>query len=109
MKLRTSLSFKTACMALAAFSLLSCECRRSANGQILDESTLLPLDSVNVKGLSVLFNEDVSDSAGNYILGSTMTGTVGGCPDLKVTYSKEGYETLTMTNPDDEIIYMKKK
>lgn len=109
MKLQISLSFKTACMALAAFSLLSCECTRTADGVVLDEKSLLPIDSVLVKGVVNVYNQEYTDSTGRYFMTTGMTGAVGGCPDIKISFSKEGYQSLTLTNPDDDNVYMKKK
>ncbi|RYM33788.1 hypothetical protein ERX46_07410 [Brumimicrobium glaciale] len=109
MNLRKKLILKICFSAAVLFLFISCECSRSANGKVLDEETLLPIDSVLVKALTVLYGEVLSDSTGNYFLGSEMTGAVGGCPDLEVSYSKKGYQSRIVVNPDKSVIYLKKE
>lgn len=86
----------------------SCECRRSANGIIIDEATQRPLDSVRVEGLTITLYSVFSDSLGNYSVVTSMTGTVGGCPDYNVSFSKEGYQTQVLVNPEGSV-YLKKE
>jgi hypothetical protein len=107
MKLQKHVPFKT-CLFLIVFAFLfSCECSRSAKGQIIDESTQLPIDSVMVEGLTMSMYEVYSDSLGNYVISTKTTGAVGGCPDYKVSYSKAGYETKVLENPGESNIYLK--
>lgn len=92
---------------LIAFTLFtSCECNRTAKGQIIDEITQLPIDSVVVEGLTISFYKTLSDSTGNYFIATKTTGAVKGCPEYKVSYSKEGYQTKVVINPGERIIYL---
>ena len=86
----------------------SCECSRTADGNVLDESTQFPIDSVLVKGIEKVYNNMYTDSTGRYFMTTGMTGAVGGCPDVKISFSKEGYHEQTLVNPEGNV-YLKKK
>lgn len=86
----------------------SCECSRQAKGLVLDETTQEPLDSVLVEALTITKYGVYSDSLGSYFISSGMTGAVGGCPDYEVSFSKEGYHSQTLVNPDGNV-YLKAK
>lgn len=91
-------------LIILGFTLQSCEGQRCSSGKILDKSTNLPLDSVQVKMLSskVMF---ATDSTGLF----DVCGMFGGCmpcKDILVEFSKEGYQTQTMTNSDTGIIVL---
>lgn len=81
----------------------SCECRRTADGTVLDESTQLPIDSVKVKGIEKVYHEMYTDSSGKYFMTTGMMGAVGGCPDIKISFSKEGYHEQTLVNPEGKV------
>ena len=107
MNLQKYIPVKILLVSLGLFLITSCECRRIAHGVIVDETTQLPLDSVRVEGLTITLYDVYSDSSGNYSIGTSMTGAVGGCPDYKVSYSKEGYQTQVIENPEKSTIYMR--
>lgn len=106
MKLLTLLSFKAGCLAFTSFLLLSCECTRTGEGVVLDETTHLPIDSVLVKGIDKVYNEIYTDSTGSYFMTTGMTGAVGGCPDIKISFSKVGYHSQILVNPNGNV-YLK--
>lgn len=109
MKLETLLSFKVGCLIFATLSFLSCECSRIGDGIVLDETTHLPIDSVLVKGIENIYSQTYTDSSGSYFITTGMIGAVNGCPDIKISFSKDGYYDLTVVNPGEDNIYMKKK
>src|SRR5690554_2170846 len=108
MNLRKYISFKIILVLFCAFFVISCECRRDASGVIMDETTQKPLDSVKVEALTITLYSVFSDSLGNYSIGTGMTGATGGCPDYKVSFSKEGYYSQVLVNPDGNV-YMRKE
>ena len=109
MKFQSILLHKAAFLTLLFIPLFSCECNRTAHGLVLDKTTQLPIDSVLVKGLESVYYDSYSDETGNYFMTTGMIGAVGGCPDMKISFSKEGYYDITVVNPGEDIIYMIKK
>lgn len=107
MNLLKRIIVKTLLTSLGLFLITSCECSRSAKGVIIDETTQLPMDSVRVEGLTISLYHIYSDSVGKYFISTKMTGAVGGCPDYKVSYSKEGYQTQVVVNPEKSNIFMR--
>ncbi|PKR80200.1 hypothetical protein CW751_11090 [Brumimicrobium salinarum] len=95
-------------IALCALLLISCECRRTASGNVLDISTKLPIDSVFVKGIERVYNEYYTNSEGEYYMTTGMIGAVGGCPSITISFSKEGYYEKTLINPNGDVYLMKK-
>lgn len=83
----------------------ACDCVQEASGIVLDKTTGLPLDSVAIGKLG---KEDPSqpysylhvytDSTGRYEYGD-ISGGLFGCPDLKLFFFKNGYETTGLTFP----------
>ena len=108
MNLRNNIFLKIMYVLFSGLFLTSCECSRDASGVIMDETTQQPLDSVKVEGLTITLYSVFSDSLGNYSIGTSMTGAVGGCPDYKVSFSKEGYYSQVLVNPDGNV-YMRKE
>ncbi|WP_417264660.1 hypothetical protein [Brumimicrobium sp.] len=81
----------------------SCECDRKVSGTVLDMATQLPIDSVLVKGVESVYYEYYTDSSGKYFMTTGMTDAVGGCPDIKISFSKEGYHEETLVNPEGKV------
>jgi len=106
MSLQTCIPIKFLLASLTLLLITSCECRRNAKGIIMDEATQLPIDSVRVEALTITLYDVYSDSSGNYSIGTSMTGSVGGCPDYNVSFSKEGYQTQVLVNPNGNV-YLK--
>lgn len=108
MNLTNVLTVKAGCLVFLTFSFVACECTRTADGVVLDETTQLPLDSVLVQGIEKVYNQDYTDSTGSYFMTTGMTGAIGGCPDIKMSFSKEGYKTQVLVNPNGNV-FLKSK
>ena len=87
----------------------SCEGERCAKGTICDATTNQLIDSVKCeveRGMVIQF----SDSIGQYFICNRFGGCVPKCPDIEVTFSKVGYQTITITNPKvGSIIYLERE
>lgn len=84
----------------------SCEGNREANGYVKDKITDKPIDSVFVNVLSGT-DKTYTDTDGYYFVSNQFGGCVPECKDIDIEFSKEGYQTLKRTNPDqNEIIYL---
>lgn len=89
----------TLCMIL-----ISCEGERVGSGIVFDKSTDKPIDSVRYYSL-----EDkksfiqYTDAEGNYFVSGPFGGCISECPDFKAEFSKKGYKSLTLKNPDGDI------
>lgn len=97
-------------LALLLFS--ACESRVEIKVLVLDKVSLLPIDSVFVDvgaGKNGDFTksgtEGYTDSLGK-MESSMMIGCSGGCYDYKITYSKEGYRSITEENTLRDTVYL---
>ena len=92
----------------------SCDCISEGHGVVVDSATSLPLDSVVAKSYmdkvrdNAYEGEMVTDATGEFTGSTGLTGGVFGCPDLVIEFSKTGYETKAVTNPNDTIRLVKK-
>jgi hypothetical protein len=96
MRLLYCLSFAFVIIVLAA----GCDKEVTLNALMIDEATLLPIDSV---AMTEEKYDDVtlfSDSTGLVEFGR-ISGAIEH-PDLNVTFTKTGYQTLEMTFPPHE-------
>ncbi len=95
---------------LPTLFLLGCEGYRCAKGIVKDKSTNLKLDSVLCY---VTTSREVfyTDTSGAFNVCNRMGGCVGskGCPDIIVEFSKPGYKSLLLKNPEDDmVVYLEK-
>lgn len=70
---------------------VSCDCLRYARGVVIDEETRLPIEK------AMVINETdyiYTDSLGRFEVMS-MTVSLCGCPKMKLSFEKEGYEKVT--------------
>ena len=99
---------KTPVAFLLAVPLLSgCEGYRCAQGKVLDKVTGSPLDSVFCEvltGRQAMY----TDSTGRFDVCNTISGCVPKCKDITVRFSKNGYKTFSVENPEDSVIYMER-
>ncbi len=89
--------------------LSSCEGSRCASGIIYGTDTNQPLNSVYCE---VLTGSDqiYTDSSGSFSVCNNFGGCVPKCPDIEVQFSKKGYKTKTLTNPEfDSEVYLEKE
>lgn len=98
--MKSLLSFVGLCIFLSA-----CDCVQEASGIVLDQTTGQPLDSVAIgkmgkelPGEPYSYMHVYTDSTGHYEYGA-ISGGLFGCPDLKLFYFKNGYETVGLTFP----------
>ncbi len=92
----------------SVYFLTSCEGFKCSNGTVMDKSTNLPLDSVFVNVVSG--SEFIyTDTTGKFNVCNRFGGCVPDCKDITITFSKNGYDTLSFTNLSAEsIVYMEK-
>lgn len=84
------------------FLLTSCEGEKGGDGIVYDKNTGLPLDSVSYKCIET-GKLKYTDSLGNWEMYGPFGSCVSDCPDFNVEFSKSGYETQTIQNPDNNI------
>lgn len=88
---------------IVAFILfVSCEGSRVGHGIAFDKSTNKPLDSVSYYTYNASPIQ-YTDSLGNYYIEGPSGGCYSQCPDFKAEFSKTGYKTLTIKNPNGDI------
>lgn len=95
----------------------SCEGYADYHGYLLDEETMLPIDSARVFSYAVLRNreelaeESYSDSTGAFQAGYHMRSCgFSKCPKLKIVIHREGYIPLQLESHelDTDTIYLQK-
>jgi len=84
----------------------SCEGYRCAEGTVFDKVTNLPLDSVLVEVITADSRTSYTDSVGKFNVCNRMGGCVPNCKDIIVRFSRSNYQTITLTNPEDDTIVM---
>jgi hypothetical protein len=84
-----------------------CEGNTCANGIICDLVTKEPLDSVacSVKNGSTI---KYSDKYGEYEVCNKFGGCVPKCKEIVVEFTKKGFKTKKLTNPNSDTIYLEK-
>ena len=87
------------------FFLSSCEGYRCGSGTIYDSETKVPIDSV-MCALTNGCDMQFSDSLGRYNVCDCFTGCVPDCPDITVEFSKTGYKTKSVKNPNKSDIFL---
>jgi len=87
----------------------SCEGYRCADGIIYDAATKEPIDSVKCTVISADKYVEYSDSLGKYSVCNHFGGCVPDCPDIIIEFSKIGYQTRTITNPNKSDIFLDKE
>jgi len=103
-------SFKNLIVILGLILFLgSCEGYRCADGTIYDSVTKEPIDSVKCTVISADRHVEYSDSLGKYSVCNPFGGCVPDCPDIIVEFSKAGYQTRTITNPNKSDILLDKE
>ena len=82
--------------------LSNCEGFKCANGFVYDSVTKEPIDSVLCHANSG-YNTIYTDSLGAFDVCNRMGSCNFGCKDISVTFSKKGYKTKVIENPNNEI------
>ena len=78
--------------------------------QLLQKVFILPIVILNFIVInSYPDNIHFSDSMGKYNVCGEWGHCYPHCPDITVQFSKIGYETQNVTNPDQSDIYLKKE
>lgn len=86
----------------------ACEGSSSAKGVVKDKETNLPLDSVTCTVTSGEM-QIVTNSTGEYDVHNNIGGCVGGCKDIVVEFSRNGYKTVVKVEEEARgIVYMEK-
>ena len=95
-------------LACILIILTACEGSSSAKGVVKDKETNLPLDSVTCTVTSGEM-QVVTDSTGKYDVHNNMGGCVGGCKDIVVEFSRNGYKTVVKVEDEARgIVYLEK-
>jgi hypothetical protein len=89
--------------------LYSCEGSRCGNGIVLDKQTSQPLDSVICTVVTNNGWQDVTDSTGHFATCNAIGGCVPHCRDIEIEFSKTGYKTIRVENPDSAVIYLERQ
>lgn len=97
-------------IALCFFA--GCECWADYPAYVKDKETNEPISDAKID--SSHDGDGLTDSSGFFEAGYSNVGGVGGCPDLSITISKEGYKTHFIQNAnhvrgDTAIIYLEKE
>ena len=99
---------KSTLIFLLLLVISACEGNRVAKGIVKNKATDLPLDSV----LCVVTNgidSVLTDTSGRFFLDGPFGGCGPKCPDIDIEFSKQGFKTLSVTNPDaDAVIFLEK-
>jgi len=91
---------------LFLFWIYGCEGELCAEGTICDSETNQPVDSVRCEVLAGKIVQ-FSDETGNYFICIQIGGFAPDKIDIEVSFSKTGYKTKTVTNPETgSIIYL---
>lgn len=83
--------------------LIACEGNRVGTGIIIDKTTNKPVDSVKYFHIErdpyILY----TDSTGKYYVEGPFGGCMRDCLDFEAEFSKKGYKTIKLINPDGDI------
>lgn len=97
------------CMSVCFYS--SCECWADYPLYVKDKETNEPIKDARVKCSRDC--DGYTDNIGFYRAGYANEGGVGGCPDLSITISKEGYKTYfvdkAVIDKDTTTIYLERE
>jgi hypothetical protein len=90
--------------------IISCDCRQSVSGTVLDQDTKQPIDSVFIFKQSKEYNNIYSDKKGWFEV-TSISGGLFGCPPMTIELKREGYitKTVKIDNASNETIYLKRK
>ena len=94
-------------LILGFLVLIGCEGERCGQGIVYDSKTKVPLDSVlcTSNGSDKIY----TDSIDKYYLCGPFGGCIGGCPDVEIEFSKSGYKSQKVTNPNKSDIFLEKE
>jgi len=102
-------------VSLSMITFVACESQKHISVTVIDEVTRQPLDSVFVQvdaGNNGVYNKNsddgFTDESGKYET-YMMIGCSFGCYDIRMTYTKSGYEKLIQLNNTIDTISLKKK
>ncbi len=90
---------------IAAFALAGCEGYRCGTGRVVDRLTNQPLDSVYCEVLTGVATK-YTDTSGKFDLCNRISGCVPRCKDITIRFSKPGYKTVSVENPEQAVIYL---
>ena len=99
-------SFLTALLIILFFE--SCEGYRCADGTVLDRITNLPLDSVFVEVITADSRAIYTDTTGKFDVCNKLGGCMP-CKDIMIRFSKDDYESVTLTNPEKNAVVKMEK
>lgn len=100
----------TLLLALIVLSTAGCaEGFRTATGVVVDDQTGQPLDSV-LCNVTTGNDTQLTDETGKFDLQNRMTRCNNRkCPNITVEFSKNGYQTTSVTNPHSNLTVRLKK
>ena len=89
---------------IISLCLMSCEGARCAVGTVYDKFTRAPIENVKYRVLET-GQENYSDSLGKYSACGKFGALIPKKPNINIEFSKEGYNTVIITNPNN-IVYL---
>jgi hypothetical protein len=78
--------------SLMAVLLTACDCMQEVTGEVRDKETNAPLADVAIQAKFSLSYNGLTDSTGLFGYRG-ISGGLFGCPNVRLTFSKEGYKT----------------
>ena len=93
---------------MVCITIVSCEGYRVGEGHIYESKTKVVLDSVKYKEIST-DHIQYTDSTGHYYIEGPFGGCMSDCVDFDAEFSKSGYKSIKITNPDGDIYLEKEK
>ena len=85
----------------------ACEGYRCGNGNVIDEQTGQPIDSVLCTAITAGDKQQFTDSVGHFDICNYMGGCIPHCRDIQIEFSKTGYKTVKLENPG-EVVYLER-
>jgi hypothetical protein len=98
---------KAQLLCLLSVILMACEGMKNANGVVLEYPSKIPIEGVLC---TVIETGEVTftDTKGNYVAEGPFGSCMFNCKDMTIQFSKNGYSTIRILNPENPIIYLKK-
>jgi hypothetical protein len=91
-------------ISAACLALVSCDCMQDVRSVVVDKQTRKPLSNVVVSKSEKenpqdpLARKEYTDDSGRFHF-TSISGGLGGCPDLVLYFTKPGYKTSKMRFP----------
>ncbi len=95
-------------LVIISVLLISCDGNRTGSGIIRDKLTNEPIDKVKYFSLEDDQFISFTGITGEYFVSGPIGGCMPDCIDFEAEYSKSGYKTIKIRNPDGDL-YLEKE